>query len=536
MDKYDIIDNVSTLSAAQIVDAIKNGIVTYDRIIGEAGPDFAPSKRKEVKKLLEGGDDEAWTLACQVNSKESYMGYLASFQAGKHRDEAREKIRIIDELEKKGLSLEQEENDWLNLNKKSLQAVQDYLSKYPDGVHADEANELIKMIILNPGKTTLVNKCQAIMTDKDLNAEQKNNNIIKEIETYLKNEFITKYDLLDIINRDRNFFNAGLINRFINEKKFFTFVDLMGLGIASGFVSKMLEATPATTLIEAPHLESIYKQSTEIYFWGIPSSGKSCALGAILSVANNGTVAKALAQDTGSQGYGYMKSLINLFQGHDIVTLMGGTRTDAFYEMGFDLYDFEDRIHPITCVDMAGELMRCMYKSNAGMNLEDMELEMLDVLTKVLVDNVSSNRKIHIFVIEYGGEKRLYEGYPQSIYLEGATEYIKNTGIFNKATDAIYVMITKADKAGHVPPAFFADYLQKNYLGFLNNLDIICKKNYINGGKVEKLAFSLGEVCFQNFCKFNPAAAENVVRTILLGRTASEKTGKFGKLGRLFKG
>ena len=35
---------------------------------------------------------------------------------------------------------------------------------------------------------------------------------------------------------------------------------------------------------------------------------------------------------------------------------------------------------------------------------------MLDTLTKVLIDNRSTSRKMHIFVIEYGAEDRLYEG------------------------------------------------------------------------------------------------------------------------------
>ena len=84
-------------------------------------------------------------------------------------------------------------------------------------------------------------------------------------------------------------------------------------------------------------LDKIHKQSTEIYFWGIPSSGKSCALGAILSVAASGKVAHSMDADTESQGYGYMTKLINLFQNGEIGTLMEGTSVDSFYEMGFDL-------------------------------------------------------------------------------------------------------------------------------------------------------------------------------------------------------
>lgn len=124
----------------------------------------------------------------------------------------------------------------------------------------------------------------------------------------------------------------------------------------------MFKGDSAITFRTPEKLDRIHKQSTEIYFWGIPSSGKSCALGAILSVAASGRIAKSMDPDTSSQGYGYMTKLIDLFQNGEIGTLLEGTPVDSFYEMGFDLVDKENRIHPITCIDMAGELMRCMYK------------------------------------------------------------------------------------------------------------------------------------------------------------------------------
>ena len=278
------------------------------------------------------------------------------------------------------------------------------------------------------------------------------------------------------------------------NKGVITHADLIGIGIDKLFIRKMFNGDCAQSFNMPEKLDKIHKQSTEIYFWGIPSSGKSCALGAILSVAACGRVAKSMDSDTGSQGYGYMTKLINLFKNGQIGTLMEGTSVDSFYEMGFDLVDKEDKIHPITCIDMAGELMRCMYKANAGDSMSDTDEIMLDTLTNVLIDNRSINRKMHIFVIEYGAEDRLYEGLPQRVYLDGALSYIKNTGIFKKDTDAIYIMITKADKVKEQSKEIFSNYINKNYLGFYNGLGQICKDNEINKGVVEKLAFSLGEV------------------------------------------
>jgi hypothetical protein len=184
---------------------------------------------------------------------------------------------------------------------------------------------------------------------------------------------------------------------------------------------------------------------------------------------------------------------------------------------------------------MAGELMRCMYKANAGDPMTDTEDIMLDTLTKVLIDNRSTNRKMHIFVIEYGAEDRLYEGLPQKVYLEGTMSYIKNTGIFKKDTDAVFIMISKADKVKNQDKDAFSRYIEDKYLGFYNGLEQICRNNEINKGRVERLAFSLGEVCFQNYCRFNSRPAENVVK-IILDRSASYRGGKRGMFEKIFRG
>jgi hypothetical protein len=138
---------------------------------------------------------------------------------------------------------------------------------------------------------------------------------------------------------------------------------------------------------------------------------------------------------------------------------------------------------------------------------------------------------MHFFVIEYGAEDRLYEGLPQRTYLEAAVQYINNYEIFRKDTDAIFILVTKIDKApAHLSPGEAAvQYLTDNYSGFINSLKAICRRNEINGGNLEVLPFSLGVVCFQNYCRFQGAAAEQVVLKIL-ERSKGFKEDKFSKL------
>lgn len=533
-----ILENVGEYNANQLVEYIKNGKVTFEELCNDTDGEFKPSVRREVKRLLECGDSDEWEKVQSERTIEAVQRYLLMYPKGEFRSQARELKATLEQEAEVRESQSMADATWDAVDKKDINALSNFVSKYPDNKYVSKANQLINDLLLDDimdiSADTLVEKIREFQTSKVLTPAQKDNNIIDEIKSFISERKISKADFLGKLSEDHNLLSAGVIKRLI-DSGVIALNDLLSIKIDKHFIQKMLKGVPPDDYTDIRELDKIHKQSTEVYFWGIPSSGKSCALGAILSVASNGTVAKVMDADTDSQGYGYMNYLIHHFPQNEIGTLIGGTPIEAFYEMGFDLIDKDDKIHPITCIDMAGELMRCMFKSNAGMSLEEKDLKMLDTMTKVLIDNRSTNRKMHIFVIEYGAEDRLYEGYPQRVYLEGAVSYIKNTGIFKKDTDAIYIMITKADKVKNATRETFTNYINNNYLGFYNGLDQICKDNEINGKKVEKIAFSLGDVCFQNYCRFNSKPAENVVK-LILDRSASYRGGKRGWLEGILRG
>jgi hypothetical protein len=178
-----------------------------------------------------------------------------------------------------------------------------------------------------------------------------------------------------------------------------------------------------------------------------------------------------------------------------------------------------------------------MYKSDANEDMSDDEMDALDTLTRVLIDNRTKNRKIHFFVLEYGADDRKYEGLTQNVYLDGALRYIERTGIFKDDTDAIYLMITKVDKAKAAKgqlSTVLREYISEYYGGFYNGLVKICRDCEINSGNVEIVPFSLGQVCFQDYCLFDEKPAGNVVRK-LLERSKGFKNGKLQKGFNLFK-
>lgn len=294
-------------------------------------------------------------------------------------------------------------------------------------------------------------------------------------------------------------------------------------GIDPRFIEAVREGQTAKTFDIPTQLEQVRTpRSTEIYFWGCPSSGKSCALGAILSVAANGGVAKSLQMDRNSQGYGYMLELKDLFRENCVCSLPEANSLSAAYEMGFDLIDDKDREHPVTCIDFAGEVLHCMYLDNAHKTMDEREEAYLNTADAVLEGYQKESMKMHFFVLEYGAENKRFKGIFHKSLLESAVEYIDDTGIFRSSTQAIYLIITKSDKArpkaeaeGRPLPEVLEEYVRDNYQGFYNNLQHICRSNDINGGNISVIPFSIGEVCFQDLCLFNAEPAKQVVKNLL---------------------
>ncbi len=539
--KQKILDNVAEYSAEQLVEYVQQDIVTFDELVKDTDGEFDAVKRKKVKELLDNADELAWEKVQNEKTIEVAQWYLDTFPGGAYRSKVRS-IKAEIEKQKEDEYIQTTTDDaWTLVDKDNINSLREFINAYPQSNYINKAKDLIDRLlyeeIMDENVDALVCEINNIQTStsETKDREAKDDLTIDIISEYLKSEKITKQELLGKLSEDHNFLSSGVIKRLIWEENLISTEDLLSINIDRAFIQRMFRGDPPHTFPTPEKLIKINKQSTEIYFWGIPSSGKSCALGAILSVAASGRIAKTMDPDTESQGYGYMTKLINLFQDGKMGTLMEGTSPTSFYEMGFDLID-EDKRHPITCIDMAGELMRCMYKDKARDELDTIQRGMLDTLHNVLIGNRSRNRKIHIFVIEYGAEERLYEGLPQKVWLDGVVSYIKNTKIFEKDTDAIYIMITKTDKIkDDNKQKIINQYINENYLGFYNGLEQICKENEINKGRVEKIAFSLGEVCFQNYCKFNAKPAENVVK-IMLQRSASYRNGKRGWFEGILKG
>lgn len=138
--------------------------------------------------------------------------------------------------------------------------------------------------------------------------------ILDVIVSFIKEKNIVKTEeLLNELRKDINLLDAVVIKK-LYDKEILDYDDILSLGVDESFIRKLFSLTQPIRFMAPEAIDRINMESTEVYFWGIPSSGKSCALGAILSAANSGEVANSMHPDVNCQGYGYMTRLSSLFR------------------------------------------------------------------------------------------------------------------------------------------------------------------------------------------------------------------------------
>lgn len=535
--KSAILNNVTEYSPEDLASYIQQGFVTLDELVNNTDGEFTAKMQLGVEKLLAGSEDEDFKKVMESASIADLQDFLNKYPMGTvaHLDAVRERKHVLEKIPASEPIVEEsngEEEEWFSIkNAGDIKLLEAFKEKCPNTSHLFELN---KLITAEKNKEHSRKKSPIILKSM-INKANSAEDVSKIIQVLLENKTITIGMLLELIRQDHNLLSSAACNDIIS-RGILNRNDLSKCGIDNGFINKMLTNARSQNFEPARPLQTIAEPCTEVYFWGIPFSGKTCALGAILSAAKNGLAARSMIPDNSCQGFGYMNRLSTIFSPGRICRLPGGTPVTSTYEMRFDLEDQEHKIHHVACIDLAGELFTCMFMKDAGEQMRDDQKQALETLHNILLENRSNNRKIHFFVIEYGAEKRIYNGLPQAEYLNSAAAHLNSIGLFDSNTDAIYVLISKVDNASYEGSLeeHLLKYMTKNYLGFYNNLLLICKEHGINKGRVKIVPFSIGNVCFKDYCQFDATSATKMV-DLLVRYSCFEKQGFWQKILSKFR-
>lgn len=432
MTKDQIFANVESLSAEQLYEHILKSIVTLDEL--KSTELLNANKRRIIQNKLD-------------------------------------ELRISDN------------NDWERYKYGAETDLREYISKYPNGIHVEEAKRKIDQIEID---------------------RQRNQTL--------------KQEILSRITKNPNSYTPGMIESYLLNGTI-TKSDLLGCGIPANIVNRLENfQQPRLDLGQTP--KSIPNGYTEVYFWGNPGSGKTCALAAVLKTAEK----KGYLEIAPGPGYQYMTLLKNIFY-KDEAFLPTPSPVEITQYLPFVLKKTKKKPRSVSLIELSGEIFQSFFRKNA--NMPQISPQHEETFNSIINFLSGPNRKIHFFFIDYEKENGTDSyGFKQSDYLSAASTFFKNNDIFGQTTDAIYLVITKSDLMPFEDNDAQKLYKQRieyirqhfinhDFTAFINTLQNRCKQHSINAGVLPFEPFSLGKVYFQQICNFDSSSAERIIDILI---------------------
>ena len=538
-DKKDkILSKCNIVPVKTMVKYLRDGMITMDELRSNG---LTSEREEEINKEMVSSEAVIWKRATKLHTPQAYNEYLTLFPDGKNAAAARDGLAAV-------------ETDWWNEISiaPTAESLNSYLAIYPNGQYVYDAKSLLNDI--DWLETCRINTQEAYISYRD-NNPGKHTKEISEIlisfndatdwekarmlnTTDAYREYILNHpngkwvpEANKIINSRRG--HDTLINGIRADKNYKSAEDIQR-AVSDGTISRDElvqifgeEWTKEILSYNRPPDLPIYtspielqKGRTEVYFWGTPASGKTCTLGAVLSSAY--TKGKLIKRGGALE---YMDGLKNIFNPTGISRLPNSTSNACIYDMNVDLKDEKNRRHPITMIDLAGEIFKCIYFSSQGIELDDDRQRILTTTFNYLKDR--RNKKIMFFVVEYDGHDRVWDdntNLNMSDYLDRCLNYLNDLKVISNSVNGIYVLVTKSDKIAceYKDQALEAQkYVEKYFNGFWETLKEISKSCGVKDLKV--IPFSVGNVVAKQLCEYNGKYASLVINNIC---KKSESTGR----------
>ena len=475
--------------------------------------DEAIAKRNEIEDVLQrealAKEETEWN-AVDPFSMTSLIGHLNKYPMSAHHDEI-------------------DENVWNITDKENVQQLQDYKVLFPKGKYIGEANARLNAIV-------------------EWNRVRESDDIIV-VYNYIHNNPRSPYkneaDLLfmklkqreiDFMRHEPNRYEVSRLQDLV-KLGIFTDRDLISKGVMTENVWNTLNSIDVKK--DLPDIYEAMQNSeaecpegyTDVYFFGIPSTGKTCVLMGLSCTSSlqvnlassGGPYAEALRQYT---DYGMT---IPRTPG-DFVTTLKATISEK--KNGMDIK------HNVNLVEMSGEEFAFGITNNEAreFSFEEMGTGVTELLR-------NDNRKVFFLIIdpttnivrfnreydeydEQTGEKihkLKYAVVNQKILMQKIVNIFQdpaNSDIMRKV-DSIHFIITKADTFGErlQRGEKALDYFNNHYaMNIVPPLTKVCRDYNINRNsnyRPKLFTFSLGTFYVGGLYEYEETDSDNLVKAIM---------------------
>ncbi|MCR5360387.1 MAG: hypothetical protein K6E73_00055 [Bacteroidales bacterium] len=431
--------------------------------------------------------------------------------------------------------------------------LENYILNFPTGEHSLQVVNWWGQVV-NKGIDGIKDPCERIESAKDYQKRSKGfrdsadasvvvvwNQIINDIQSKITSA------RAELVKQMKQIKGRIGCEKFISKLKpalaHLETEDLTELGISSSDVEYMEKFKGVRNLASEPLEENkkyvLPADNTEVYFWGLPGSGKTCCLGSMLSQSRNLGYYDSFE---GTLGADYFEVLSNVFKQDRLCSLVQSTNETSIAYARYT-FNHHKKFGKRQCclIDLAGETFKAMRDRQRHKEMSEDKARCLDVATDFLKD--TRNRKLHFFIVPYLEDpSENVKGADVSMedFLHVCMQYLKVNKVFNNSTDGIYIIVTKTDMMPGVTDeerdAKANEYVRSNFPSLYNALTEVCKDNYINkfeSQPVKILAFSIGELLTTDICRFDPKGGTRLI-DIVCDKSKKKMGCLMGCLSRIF--
>lgn len=499
----------------------------------------ATERWKEIEALPSG---DSASIAAALNEFISrYSSYPGN---GELIEQARRRLS--------SLTAEVERNDWEAVDRTSITSLLTHRRKYPTTSHETDIDNLV-WELTDTDNATYINRyiqefpnglhrleAQEMLGAQELWKGVSTDADLVTLSDYIQEECLSPFipkatEMLQELKRAeiiKMLENPGTYKvdflKLLIDEDIFSKSELIAQGVCTEGTFDMLYNSPELPSIEQTENSNpeIAKGATDVFLFGIPSSGKTCVLMGLLGSRN-------FVYDNAASGLGgtYADNL-SIYRRHNKAP--GRTYGNFVAQIQGMVYkDNSETVYPINLIEMSGEEFAMKIALNPE-NLVDFE-DMGTGATKILT---SDNRKIIFIVIDPTADgliklsSTLKDGSPITRIVEQdiiitkmVNMLIKNPKVL-KNTNAIHFILTKSDTLGsrETRDQIAVERIKQLYGKTIMTLRDICKTYSINKStdyQPSLFTFSLGEFHVGDLFEYDSYDADklmNIVTSMAQGR------------------
>lgn len=489
-----MLKNLALFSSDELMQFITSGVCTFEDM-QRCGLHF--KKQAELRERLQLWEIERtfWEKACKTNTADSYREYQQAFPNGVKYDEASQRV------------IELTENEvWLAARQSNTVSLYEhYLSLYPEGRFHIEAESYLREM-----KERMSSLKYELLEDMRRNAYKYTPHMMRAL---LKGS--GNCDSKQLVNLDP----LDVAAQFINLGCTVTYQELLDNQVIPPVITENDLMTTEFDLKRAKDFNDFPSGRTDIYFLGVPRSGKSSVLAGLfnaMTTRGNWRYVTNISENGLDNSKAYFNGLVR-----SVATKKPPIPTpdETINYINIDVPNAAGtkRTAHLNFVEISGECFRHYAYSQEDSWRREEWLKL--GASKVIAPK---NKKVLFFLLDYNtilGNQAGITPIDQQEALQNALDVFTSDGPDRKnpskgctmtKVTSVGVIITKADlmpsddKEERLRIAL--DYLNSNFSKFMENLESVCNTFGINkkdGYTPYIFTFSLGKFYPGNTLLFN---------------------------------